>query len=297
MALLSGRLGLDTVRIPHNSRHGYVFLERGSLSVESGCLTFSTTGFSNLPAGTYELPHQSISTIILGPGTSISHDAFRIASVNSTQILITGSGGVRVYCAPPLMPDRSKVARNHATLWADPNRKLHIARKMYAWRLGEVFPARDLDILRGIEGSRMKSLYKLLAQKHGIEWDRREYDRNNPTASDDPNMAINHTATAMYAAGTIATYIVGAIPQLGFIHEASGDAFCLDIADLYRDKITIPIAFAAVRQLHNEPEFNIERHIRQEVGNRLKEKGLMDDMIDKIKELLDGDDSVDNDKR
>lgn len=217
--------------------------------------------------------------------------------MNSTQILVTGVGGVRIYCAPPLMPDRSKVARNHATQWADTNRRLHLARKMYAWRLGEVLPARDLDILRGIEGSRMKSLYKLLAQKHGIDWERRDYDRGNPNASDDPNMAINHAATAMYAAATIATYIVGAIPQLGFIHEASGDAFCLDIADLYRDKVTIPVAFSAVRQLKDDPDLNIERHIRQEIGSRLKEKGLMDDMIDKIKELFDGYDGSDNNQR
>lgn len=297
MSILPGRLGLDTVRIPHSSRHGYIFLEKGSLSVESGSLTFSTAGFADLPAGLYELPHQSISTVILGPGTTISHDALRIANVNSTQILITGSGGVRIYCAPPLMPDRSKLARSHATQWADINQRLHIARRMYAWRLGEIVPARDLVILRGIEGSRMKAMYKLLADKHGIKWERREYDRSNPTSSDDPNLAINHAATAMYAASTIATYIVGAIPQLGFIHEASGDAFCLDIADLYRDKVTVPIAFAAVRKMNDDPELNIERHIRKEIGRQITTKGLMDDMINKIKELFDGDDGVDNNKR
>ena len=40
---------------------------------------------------------------------------------------------------------------------------------MYALRLGEVLPHRDLDTLRGIEGSRVKATYRLMAEKFGIE--------------------------------------------------------------------------------------------------------------------------------
>ena len=36
------------------------------------------------------------------------------------------------------------------------------------------------------------------------------------------------------------------IPQLGFNHEDSGQSFVLDLADLHRDKLTIPAAFRAV---------------------------------------------------
>lgn len=297
MSYLPGRLGLDTVRIPHNSRHGFVWLERGSLGVESGCLFFSTSGFGNLPSGSYEIPHQSISTVLLGPGTTVSHDAFRLAYVNNTQILVVGSNGVRIYCAPPLHPDRSNIARCQAKAWADEDKRLLIARKMYTWRLGEIVPARNLDVLRGIEGNRIRSLYKKLAERYGIDWDGRDFDRANPNASDDANIAINHAATAMYAAGTIATYMTGAIPQLGFIHEASGKSFCLDIADLYRGEITIPVAFSAAKQLSECSDFNMERFIRQEIGRQITTKGLMDDMINKIKELFDGDDGFDNNKR
>ena len=41
----------------------------------------------------------------------------------------------------------------------------------------------------------------------------------------------------------IAVTATGAIPQLGFIHEHSGEAFALDIADLFRDTILLPAAF------------------------------------------------------
>ena len=38
--MLKGRLGLETARIPHADRHGLLWLERGTLSVEDGCLRF-----------------------------------------------------------------------------------------------------------------------------------------------------------------------------------------------------------------------------------------------------------------
>jgi CRISPR-associated protein Cas1 len=44
------------------------------------------------------------------------------------------------------------------------------------------------------------------------------------------------------------------IPQLGFIHEDSGQAFALDIADLFRDDITLTIAFSAAKEAMNGTE-------------------------------------------
>lgn len=75
---------------------------------------------------------------------------------------------------------------------------------MYALRLGEVLPHRDLDTLRGIEGARVKAIYKLRAQEFGIAWEGRRYDRFNPDATDLTNQAINHAATAVQAAAAIA---------------------------------------------------------------------------------------------
>jgi len=41
---------------------------------------------------------------------------------------------------------------------------------------------------------------------------------------------------------------MGAIPQLGFVHEDSGQSFVLDIADLYRHDVLLDIAFGAVKE-------------------------------------------------
>ncbi len=106
---------------------------------------------------------------------------------------------------------------------------------MYALRLGEVLPHRDLDTLRGIEGARVKRTYRLMAERYGIDWKGRHYDRSNPNVTDIPNQAINHAATAVQATAAIAVQAIAAIPQLGFILEDSGQSFVLDIAGLYRD--------------------------------------------------------------
>jgi CRISPR-associated protein Cas1 len=160
--MLLGRLGLDTARMPHEIRHGLVYLDRGRLEVEDGCLRFICAGGGGLPAGDSQIPHQSLSLVLLGPGSSVTHDALRLLARHNTGLAAVGQDGVRFYTAPPLLPDASELARRQARAWADPEVRLSIARRMYAWRLGEVLPARDLDVLRGIEGARMKESYKLL---------------------------------------------------------------------------------------------------------------------------------------
>ena len=77
-------------------------------------------------------------------------------------------------------------------------------RRMYAWRLGEVLLEQDIMNMRGIEGARMRKSYSLLAAKYGIDWHGRRYDRQDPESADAPNQAINHAATALEAAATIA---------------------------------------------------------------------------------------------
>lgn len=290
MGLLSGRLGLEKAGIPHRSRHGLLWLERGALSVEDGCLMFSTAGFGGIGPGEYGIPHQTVSSIIIGPGTSITHDAVRILASHGTSILFTGVNGVRMYSSPPLMPDTSALARRQVKAWADPASKVFVARKMFAVRFGEVFPHKNLDVLRGIEGSRLKKVYVEEASRHGITWNGRHFDRGDPSADDLPNQCINHVATAMYSAAAVAVYSVGAIPQLGFIHEDSGEAFCLDVADLFRASIIIPKAFSFASYLKERPYENPERYCRIEIGKMISANGVIDAMIDHIKAFLDGND-------
>ena len=203
--------------------------------------------------------------ILLGPGSTVSHDALRLMSRHGTALVAVGEDGVRCYTAPPLGPDTSDVARRQMRAWGDPQgSRITIARKMYALRLGEVLPHQSLDALRGIEGARMKRTYQTLAQRYGIVWRGRRYDRTDPRWADIPNQAINHASVAVTSAAVIAVTAVGAIPQLGFIHEHSGDAFALDVADLFRDTILLPAALQSAKAVMDDPTLNIERRTRRD---------------------------------
>lgn len=292
--MLLGRLGLETARLPHADRHGLLLLDRGALTVEAGCLRFASAGGGAVERGDYTIPHQSISLVLLGPGSTVSHDALRLLARHGAGLAAVGDDGVRLYTAPPLMPDFSHLARRQVELWADANRgRLDAARRMYAWRLGEVLPHRDIAVLRGIEGARVKTLYTTLSQQYGIRWQGRRYDRTDPLAADLPNQAINHAASAVEGAAAIAVTATATIPQLGFIHEDSGQSFVLDIADLFRDQVTIPCAFRAVVAQRKAQHDSVERLTRRITGETLRRQGVIGAMIDRIKALFEVPDAAD----
>ncbi len=284
--MLKGRLGLETARVPHGDRHGCLWLRRGHLIVESGTLKFRTTGSEDLPAGEYGVPFQTVSAIMLEPGSTVSHDALRLLARHGTALVATGEEGVRMYASMPFGRDDSALARQQVRLWADESQRVQAARRMYAWRLGEVFPAADLTVLRGMEGARVKTLYRTLARQYGIDWAGRRYDRDDPEASDRVNQALNHTSSAVRAAAMVAVAATSTIPQLGFIHEDSSHAFCLDIADLFRETVCLPAAFRAVKAFQQDASEPLERRARRAAGRALRDERVIPAMIDRIKDLL-----------
>jgi CRISPR-associated protein Cas1 len=295
--MLKGRLGLERVQIAHADRHGLLYLDRGVLTVVDGCLHFNSGG-GVLPVGDYQLPHQTLSALLIGPGTSLSHDVLRILARHGTSLVAVGTDATRLYTAPAIGPDRSDLARAQARAWADDKQRIAIARKMYARRLGEVLPHTAIEVLRGIEGARVKESYKLLAQSFGLSWKRRDYNRSNPDAADLANQAINHAATAVRSAAGVAVAALSALPQLGFIHEDSDQSFVLDIADLYRESVTLRLAFAAAKRLEQGADDPVDRLVRQSAAREFRRIGLVPKMIDDIKSLFgvkdDGPDGADH---
>ncbi len=238
-----------------------------------------------MAAGDYQIPHQSLSIVLLGPGSSVTHDALRLLARHGCALAAIGEGAVRFYTAPPLMPDTSALAREQVRLWADPKMRMEVARAMFAIRFGEIVRTRDIEVLRGQEGARIKRSYQIAAERHGVIWKGRNYDRENPNSGDLPNQALNHAASAMRSAAAVAVASVGAIPQLGFIHEDSGQSFVLDIADLYRHDITLDIAFGAAKEAAQGKE-PVERLTRQRAARMFRQRDVISSMIDRIKLLV-----------
>ena len=92
-------------------------------------------------SGKVPVPCASLTTLMLGPGTSISHAAIRSLADNGCLVIWSGEEGVRYY-AQGMGETRS--ARNlyrQAALWADPATHLEVVYRMYRMRFGESLPA------------------------------------------------------------------------------------------------------------------------------------------------------------
>ncbi|MFE7927573.1 type I-E CRISPR-associated endonuclease Cas1e [Streptomyces sp. NPDC057456] len=211
------------------------------------------------------LPTAALSCLLLGPGVSITTPALTTLARHGTSVVCTGAGGVRAYAG--ILPDSLTThwLEQQVTTWADPVRRLEVARRMYGMRFddAELPEAVTLEQLRGMEGQRMKALYKILAQQHGIGRFRRSYHPDQWHAQDPVNLALSAANTCLYGIVHAALLALGLSPALGFVHAGTQHAFVYDIADLYKAETTLPLAFA-LHQSGN-PEQEARRRFREDL--------------------------------
>ncbi|MCE7081671.1 type I-E CRISPR-associated endonuclease Cas1e [Streptomyces sp. ST2-7A] len=232
---------------------------------------------------TVYLPTAALSCVLLGPGTSITSRALTTLARHGTTVLVTGSGGVRCYAAT--LPDSLTTTwlERQTRIWADDTRRLQAAVTMYEMRFGSgTLPSGStLQQLRGFEGQRVRAHYQLLAKQHRIGRFRRNYDPQSWDEQDPVNLALSAANTCLYGIVHSAIHALGCSPALGFIHNGNQQAFVYDIADLYKARLIIPLAFS----LHasTNPEAEARRSFRD--GLRLFK--LLPRIVSDIQRILD----------
>lgn len=230
---------------------------------------------------TVYVPTASLSCLLLGPGTSITARALATLARHGTTVVIVGSGGVRTYAGiqPESLSTRWLERQAHA--WSDEASHLNVAIRMYERRFHEDVPkGATLDTLRGMEGQRMKSLYRLLTRQHGIGRFRRNYRPDQWDSQDPVNLALSAANTCLYGIAHAAVLALGCSPALGFVHNGKQHAFLYDIADLYKAETTIPLAFS----LHSSTDPERDARLRLRDGFRLFK--LMPRIVTDIQALL-----------
>lgn len=148
---------------------------------------------------TVYIPTAALSCLLLGPGVSITTRALATLSRHGSSVLCTGSGGVRAYAA--ILPDSLTThwLEQQVHAWSDPDSRLDVAIRMYAMRFDDDIPETvTLAQLRGMEGQRMKALYRILAQQHGIGRFRRNYHPDQWHQQDPVNLALSAANTCLY---------------------------------------------------------------------------------------------------
>lgn len=234
------------------------------------------------------LPTAALSCVLLGPGTSITQPALATLARHGTTVVCTGSGAVRAYAGIQPGSLTTHWLEKQALAWASDDARLAVATRMYQRRFGDgVPPGMSLAQLRGVEGQRVKALYKLLAGKHKIARFRRNYDPDAWESQDPVNLALSAANTCLYGVVHSAVLALGCSPALGFIHSGTQHAFIYDIADLYKAETTIPLAFS----LHSStrPEQEVRRRLREEF--RLFK--LLPRIVTDIQQILDPQSSPD----
>lgn len=228
------------------------------------------------------LPTAAVTCILLGPGTSITARAISTLARHGTTIVCTGSGAVRCYAG--ITPDSLTTywLERQVRAWSDDTSRLRVATAMYERRFGETVPATaSLAQLRGMEGQRMKALYRALAQTHRISRFRRNYDRSAWDQQDPVNLALSAASASLYGVVHATILALGCSPALGFIHTGTQHAFVYDIADLYKAKVTIPLAFS----LHNST--TPERDVRRKLRDQFRLLKLLPRIVTDIQNLLE----------
>lgn len=232
----------------------------------------------------YRIPCANIRTLMLGPGTSITHAAIKTLTDNACEIQWVGEDVMRFYAGGKGASSNTDRLMHQASTWADPMKRLGVVRRMYLTRFEEEL-AEDLTLqqIRGLEGVRMRSLYQTLSQETGVEWKGRNYKVENWDDSDEINKALSIANACLYAVCQGAIAAVGYSAGLGFIHTGKPLSFVYDVADLYKAETSIPAAFAAIQATY----FDLGAVVRRMCRDKFQEIKLMKRIIADIDRLLE----------
>jgi len=258
-------------------RLSFVYLERCTIHREDNALTAEDA------EGIIHIPSATIGTLLLGPGTRVTHQAMSLLGDSGAGVVWVGEHGVRFYSGGRSLNRSSALVEAQAIKWANRRTRLEVAREMYRKR----FPGEDPSSLTrhellGWEGRRVKECYRREAARVGIRWKGREYLPGDFSSSDPVNQAVTAAAQCMYGIAQTAVAALGCAPGLGFIHSGHELAFVLDIADLYKTEIAIPVAF----EVAAESEEDVGSRTRRAIRDKVNKIGLLKRCVDDIKHLL-----------
>ncbi|MFD5029475.1 type I-E CRISPR-associated endonuclease Cas1e [Streptomyces sp. NPDC058405] len=258
-------------------RLSFVYLERCTVHRDSNAITAEDA------EGVTHIPSATIGTLLLGPGTRITHQAMAVLGDCGAGVAWVGEHGVRYYAGGRALTRSSGLVEAQAAAWANRRTRIEVARAMYRLRFPDEDPAgRTRQDLLSMEGRRLKDCYRRESARTGVPWRRREYHRNDFSAGDAPNQGVTAAAQCMYGIAHAVVAALGCSPGLGFVHSGHERSFVLDVADLYKTEVAIPAAFDAAA----EGEEDVAARTRRMLRDRINKAGLLDRCVRDIKDLL-----------
>ena len=258
-------------------RISFIYLERCVIHRDSNAITATNE------RGTVHIPAATVGVLMLGPGTTVTHQAMALLADNGATAIWVGERGVRYYAHGRSLASSNRLLMAQAAAVSHRDRRLNVARAMYQMR----FPDEDttgltMQQLRGKEDARVRRCYREHARRTGIAWNQREYNPDDFASGDPINQALSSAHACLYGIVHAVIVALGASPGLGFIHTGHELSFVYDIADLYKAEISIPAAFDVAAS----GSADIPGDTRRAVRDRVHDGALLERCVRDIRQLL-----------
>lgn len=267
-------------------RVSFLYLERSVIHRDSNAITATDE------RGTVHIPGAALGVLLLGPGTTVSHQAMMLIADSGASVVWVGERGVRYYAHGRPLARGSKLLDAQAKLVSNRLLRLDVARRMYGMRFpGEDVSELAMQQLRGREGARVKRVYAEHSRRTGVPWTRRDYNVEDFHSGDPVNQALSAANISMYGVVHSVIVALGCSPGLGFVHTGHARSFVYDIADLYKAEYTIPLAFT----LASDPPLDIAAEARRQLRDVLHDGKFLKRCVVDIQNLLLPDESHNED--
>jgi CRISPR-associated protein Cas1 len=227
------------------NKYPFIYLERGRLEIDD-----SSVKWIDSEGNVIRLPIATVNCLLLGPGTSVTHEAVKVTAAANCSICWVGEDSLLFYASGQTPTANTRNFRNQVELSADPVKSVEVARRMFASR----FPSADLagkslKEMMGMEGYRVRQLYEEKASYYQVGWKGRNFVPGKFEFGDITNQILTAANAALYGILASGIHSLGYSPYMGFIHSSSPLPFVYDLADLYKEELCIDLAFSMTLNL------------------------------------------------
>jgi CRISPR-associated protein Cas1 len=264
-----------------SSKYPFIYLERGRLEIDD-----SSVKWIDCDKNVIRLPIATLNCLLLGPGTTITHEAVKVISASNCSVCWVGEDSLLFYAVGQTPTSNTRNFHKQLLLSADEKKSLEVARRMYARRFPKAeLEGKTLKEMMGMEGYRVRELYQQKAQEYQIGWKGRSYVPGKFELGDLTNQIMTSANAALYGIISSAVHSMGYSPHIGFIHSGSPLPFVYDLADLYKEKLCIDLAFALTIDMAGR--YN-KHKVAEGFRKRVIEMDLLATIGSDIEEMLGG---------
>lgn len=258
-------------------KYPFLYLERGRLEVDDSSIKWVDADNNVVP-----LPVATLNALLLGPGTTVTHDAVKTAVSANCSICWVGEDSLLFYAAGFLPTADTRNLKQQIELASDTEKSLAVARRMFARRFPNAeLEGKSLQEMMGMEGYRVRALYQRMAEEYQVGWKGRHFTPGKFELGDVTNQVLTAANAALYGILCSAVHSMGYSPHIGFIHSGSPLPFVHDLADLYKERLCIDLAFALTRDLAG-------RYDKHKVSATFRERVIEMELLAKVGEDIQG---------